>query len=100
MQAAANVLGDSAAQASLEAPIAFGDVKQYGGILALDYPLSGAAITKFDDFRSTPASNPCDAPSIALTLPAKPVSSGTLPIGKTSGFKALKIETLTAFRLR
>ncbi len=73
----------------------FGDVTQYGTLLALEYPLSGAAITRFDDFRSTPASNPCEAPSVALTLPGKPISFGNIKVTKTSGIKALKVSNPT-----
>ena len=75
----------------------FGGVSQYGSLLALDYPLSGATITRFNDFRSMPESNPCGAPSLALTLPTRPISFGRVRVGKTSGIKALKIANPTSF---
>lgn len=75
----------------------FGGVSQYGTLLALVYPSMGGAITKFDDFRSTPASNPCDAQPPSLTLPANPISFGSVVKGKTSGVKPLKIANPTSF---
>jgi hypothetical protein len=75
----------------------FGDVLQYGNLLALIYPSMGAAVPSFVDFQGTPQSNPCDAPPPSLTLPAKPISFGTVTKGKTSAVKALKIANPSAF---
>jgi len=69
----------------------FSQVLQYGTLLSLDYPSGGGTITRFNDFRSTLGTNPCDAPSVSLIVPTKSISFGSVRIRKTSGIKALKI---------
>ena len=69
----------------------FGGPAQWGDLLALVYPDKSGPVTAFEDYQSTPGSNPCPAPAAALTLPAKPVAFGTVPQGKTSAVKLLKI---------
>jgi len=75
----------------------FGEVSQYGNLLALNFPLDGATITSFDVFEATPQSNPCEAQLPSLTLPTKPISFGNVRKGRPSGVKVLKIANATAF---
>jgi hypothetical protein len=74
----------------------FDDVLQYGALLSLDFPLNGATFSRFDVFRSIPQRNPCEAPSLALRLPTKPIDFGKVSVGKTSGSRALRIANPTA----
>ncbi len=75
----------------------FGGVSQYGDLLSLVFPSASTAVTRFDDFRSTPASNPCDAQPPSVTVPSKPISFGKVAVGKTSRIKALKLANRSAF---
>jgi hypothetical protein len=75
----------------------FGDVNQYGNLLALNFPLNGVTTSSFEDFRATPQSNPCEAPLPSLTLPTEPITFGKIREGRTSSVKALKIANSTAF---
>ncbi len=70
----------------------FGGNSQYGPLLALTYPTSSGPETLFNDFRSIPIDNPCDAPTPLLGLPGNPkaIPFGNKKIGSTSN-KKLKI---------
>jgi hypothetical protein len=79
----------------------FNGTMQYGNLLSLLYPdVGGGTMNKFEDFRSDPISNPCNAPLPSLTLPTRPISFGTVRVGRTSGIRVLRIANPTSIPIQ
>jgi hypothetical protein len=73
----------------------FGGLTEYGNLLAVVKPGVGGTVSKFEDFHSTAAPNPCNAVPPMLTIPTRPISFGTVRTGHTSPARSLPIANRT-----